>query len=128
MPRGRLLVANADPGVGVKTTPATAKHIAGVGVYDLRTGRRVRYVDLAKVAGDGGEHFGNDMAVAPDGTFYATDSFGRSAEVSRAVSPWSDPGPTAVTVTPGGRAYVLSGRLDILFGGSASDAFTLRRF
>ncbi|RFU43473.1 hypothetical protein DZF91_00970 [Actinomadura logoneensis] len=244
-PRRRLLVANADPGVGVKTSPATAKHLAGVGIYDLRTGRRVRYVDLAKVAGDGGEHFGNDMAVAPDGTFYVTDSFapivyrvpvrgratvlvrdgrlaggggfgangivwqrnhlivgnyttGRlyrvpvgpkpsarsgaagqgmrevrlaggplvgadgiasrpdgslivvtnkvasagadavftvrpsrawgSAAVVRAVSPWADPAPTAVAVTPGGRAYVLSGRLDVLFGGSTTDAFTLRRF
>ncbi|MEV5570749.1 hypothetical protein AB0L06_11905 [Spirillospora sp. NPDC052269] len=251
--RGRLLVANADPGVGVKTSAATAKHIAGVGVYDLRSGRRIRYIDLAKVAGDGGEHFGNDMAVAPDGTFYVTDSFapvvyrvpvgrpatvfvrdarlaggggfgangivwqknhliignyttGRlyrvstasttpsagsapsertapsgargmrevrlaggplpgadgfalrrdgslivvsnkvastgadavfavrpsrdwaSAEVTRAVSPWADPAPTAATVTPGGRAYVLSGRLDVLFGGSTTDAFTIRAF
>ncbi|MFC4912396.1 hypothetical protein [Actinomadura gamaensis] len=235
-PRGRLLVANADPGVGVKTSPATAKHVAGVGVYDLRSGRRVRYVDLAKVAGDGGEHFANDMAIAPDGTFYVTDSFapvvyrvpahgrtsvfvrdarlaggggfgangivwqkqhlvignyttGRlyrvpvthpkdvrevrlssgplpgadgiairpdgtlivatnkvastgadavfavrpsgnwsSARVTRAVNPWTDPAPTAVTIKPGGRAYVLSGRLDILFGGSTSDRFTIRPF
>lgn len=261
--RGRLLVANGDPGVGVKTSPATAKHVAGVGVYDLRSGHRLRYVDLAKVAGDGAEHFGNDMAVAPDGTFYVTDSFspivyrvpprgnttvfvrdarlaggggfgangivwqknhliignyttgrlyrvpttpsgtsaqavpsGRaagsagaapsaspsgeglrevrlaggplpgadgfalrrdgslvvvtnkvastgadavyavrpssseweSAQVSLTVSPWNDPAPTAATITPDGRAYVLSGRLDVLFGGSTSDTFTIRPF
>jgi hypothetical protein len=73
--RNRLLVVNADPGTGVATGTATVRRTAGLGIYDLRTGQRIRYVDLAKVAGDGGEHFGNDVAVAPDGTAYVTDSF-----------------------------------------------------
>lgn len=73
--RNRLLVANADAGVGVTTSPATQRRTAGLGIYDLRSGHRLRYVDLAKVADDGAEHFGNDIAVAPDGTAYVTDSF-----------------------------------------------------
>jgi len=40
---------------------------------------------------------------------------------------WPDPAPTAATVVPGGGVYVLSGRLDVLFGGSTSDIFTIRR-
>ncbi|MFC7584655.1 hypothetical protein ACFQYP_13630 [Nonomuraea antimicrobica] len=76
-PARRLLyVANADDGAGERSTPATRKRVAGLGVYDLRTGRRVRYVDLAATAGRAGEnHFGNDIAIAPDGTAYVTDSF-----------------------------------------------------
>jgi sugar lactone lactonase YvrE len=73
--RDRLLVANSDPGVSVKTSSATQRRTAGLGIYDLKSGKSIRYVDLAKVAGDGGEHFANDIAVAPDGTAYVTDSF-----------------------------------------------------
>lgn len=73
--RNRVLVANSDPGVSVKTSAATQRRTAGLGIYDLRSGKGIRYIDLAKVAGDGGEHFANDIAVAPDGTAYVTDSF-----------------------------------------------------
>ncbi|MEO3875688.1 SMP-30/gluconolactonase/LRE family protein [Nonomuraea sp. B12E4] len=74
--RQRLFVANADDGASVQSSPATQKHVAGLGVYDLRTGKRVRYVDLAATTGGAKEnHFGNDIAVAPDGTAYVTDSF-----------------------------------------------------
>ncbi|PBC71824.1 sugar lactone lactonase YvrE [Streptomyces sp. TLI_235] len=73
--RGRLLVANGDPGVSVRTDPAGSGRIAGIGAYDLATGRRLFYTDLAAVAGDGGPHFANDLAIGPDGTAYVTDSF-----------------------------------------------------
>ncbi|MBG0830212.1 SMP-30/gluconolactonase/LRE family protein [Planomonospora sp. ID67723] len=73
--RRRLLVANADPGMGVRTSPGTQGRLAGLGIYDLASGRRTGYVDLAEVAGDSARHFANDLAVAPDGTVYVTDSF-----------------------------------------------------
>lgn len=72
--RGRILVASADQGLGDRTSPATAGRTAGLGVYSLRTGERIAYVDLAAVASDGGGHFANDIAVAPDGTAYVTDT------------------------------------------------------
>ncbi|MFE9421700.1 gluconolaconase [Kitasatospora sp. NPDC006697] len=43
------------------------------------------------------------------------------------VRSWPDPAPTAVTRGPGGRHYVLSGRMDVLLGGGLSEEFTLRR-
>jgi len=235
--RGRVLVANADPGAGLRTSSGTFHRLAGVGAYDLATGRRLFYVDLAAVAGDGGQHFANDLAFGPDGTAYVTDSFapvvyrvgvdgtasvllrdarlaatdggfglngivrqggwlvlgkyedgtlwrvriasptevsqvrvatapgtltgldgllrrpdgtllgvtnqlgaaGHDAEVElrsdddwrsarlSAVHPSPDQAPTALTPGPADTTYQLSGRLDLLFAGTPSDAFTLRR-
>ena len=73
--RGRLLVVNGDVGISDHSTPDTIGKIAGLGVYDLRTGDRVAYHDLGALDPDHG-HFGNDVALAPDGTAYVTDSFG----------------------------------------------------
>ncbi|MCX4749762.1 hypothetical protein OG455_30335 [Kitasatospora sp. NBC_01287] len=73
--RNRVLVCDADPGVGVRSGPATVKQLAGLGSYDLRTGKRLWYVDLAAVAADGGPHFANDVVFDQDGTAYVTDSF-----------------------------------------------------
>ncbi|MFI9326459.1 hypothetical protein ACIGZJ_02815 [Kitasatospora sp. NPDC052868] len=73
--RGRVLLANLDNGAGARSTPATTGRTAGVGAYDLETGRRIFYTDLAAVAGDGGPHAANDLAFGPDGTAYVTDSF-----------------------------------------------------
>jgi sugar lactone lactonase YvrE len=72
--RGRLLVVNGDIGLADRTTPHTVRKTAGLGIYDLRTGRRIRYVDLGALDPTR-EHFGNDVAVALDGTAYVTDSF-----------------------------------------------------
>ncbi|KQV19178.1 MULTISPECIES: hypothetical protein [unclassified Kitasatospora] len=71
--RGRVLVANADPGVGLRHDPARV--VAGIGAYDLESGRRIFYTDLAAVAADGGRHFANDLVLGPDGEAYVTDSF-----------------------------------------------------
>ena len=71
--RDRVLVAGSDNGVGDRTGPATAGRTAQLGIYSLSTGARLSLVDLAAVGGDGG-HFANDIAVAPDGTAYVTDS------------------------------------------------------
>ncbi|MFE0460845.1 hypothetical protein ACFW1A_16505 [Kitasatospora sp. NPDC058965] len=74
--RGRVLVCNGDPaGLSVRSTATSQGHVAGLGSYDLRTGARRWYVDLAAVAGDGGAHIANDVVVDQDGTAYVTDSF-----------------------------------------------------
>jgi sugar lactone lactonase YvrE len=230
--RSRVLVCNADPaGLSVRSTARTQGQVAGLGSYDLRTGRRLWYVDLAAIAGDGGRHLANDVAFDADGTAYVTDSFapivyrvtvdGRASVLLRddrigagpgqfglngivvrgghlwvgnyatgaiwelplhrpesvrlmvqdprlvgldgltagpdgglvgvtnrigvdssgtvvtvrtgghgvqvTSHPSTDPAPTAVTRGPGGELWVLSGRMDVLFGGGESDVFTLRR-
>lgn len=72
--RGRLLVVNGDVGISEHSTPETVRRVAGLGSYDLRTGRRIAYHDLGALD-PGHEHFGNDVAIAPDGTAFVTDSF-----------------------------------------------------
>ena len=73
--RGRLLVVNGDVGISDRTTPGTLRKTAGLGIYDVHNGHRIAYHDLGALDPDH-EHFGNDVAVAPDGTAYVTDSFG----------------------------------------------------
>ncbi|HWO66756.1 MAG TPA: hypothetical protein VNO31_42665 [Umezawaea sp.] len=70
----RVLVTNLDFGVADKSTPDTLLKVAGVGSYDVRTGRPHWYVDLAALADDGREHMVADVVVAPDGTAYAVDT------------------------------------------------------
>ncbi|MFJ8042670.1 hypothetical protein ACIRBX_19485 [Kitasatospora sp. NPDC096147] len=230
--RNRVLVANADPGFGLRHD--AGKVIAGIGAYDLETGRRLFYTDLAAVAADGGRHFANDLVLGPDGEAYVTDSFapvlyrvrpdGRASVILRdarlaapvggfglngivrhgrtlligkyddgtlwrvpidrptdvrqvrltgpraigldglygasdgrllgttntlggggadtlvdirstdgwrsavlTARPSADPAPTAVVAGPRGAVYTLSGRMDLLFGGTMDDRFTLRR-
>jgi sugar lactone lactonase YvrE len=72
-PRGRVLVVNGDIGIGDRSSPATTGTTAGLGIYNLFTGRQIRYVNLGALDPTRG-HFGNDVAVAPDGTAYVTDS------------------------------------------------------
>ncbi|SOB84767.1 hypothetical protein [Streptomyces sp. 1331.2] len=73
--RHRVLVTNLDNGIGERSSAATQGRLAGIGAYDLDTGRRLFYTDLAAVAADGGNHLANDIALGPDGTAYVTDSF-----------------------------------------------------
>ncbi|MGI5506860.1 hypothetical protein [Lentzea sp. CA-135723] len=68
--RGRLLVANADLGLADRSKPETTRAFAGLGIYDLRTGQAIHRVTLATGPG----HFANDIALAPDGTAFVTDS------------------------------------------------------
>ncbi|MEU5690918.1 hypothetical protein [Actinosynnema sp. NPDC020468] len=67
---GRIYVAYADMGVGPRSTPATAYHSSGLGIFDLRTGRTLRVVDLAIGAG---KHTANDVALDRAGNAYVTD-------------------------------------------------------
>jgi sugar lactone lactonase YvrE len=71
--RHRLIVANADLGLADRSSTGTAFNLGAVGSYDLSTGRAQFYVDLAPLT-PGSGHFVNDVALAPDGTVYATDS------------------------------------------------------
>lgn len=78
--RGRLLVVNGDIGIGARTTPHTVGKTAGLGIYDVHSGRRSAYHDLGALDPDHA-HFGNDVAVAADGTAFVTDS--RSGAIYR---------------------------------------------
>ena len=71
--RNRLLVANSDPGVSKKTSPKTQGKLAGLGIYDLKTGNPIAYHDLGALKP--GPHFANDIAVDAKGNIFVTDSF-----------------------------------------------------
>lgn len=71
--RDRVLVANSDPGAGAGTDGATVGKLAGVGVYDMTSGKRLAYHDLGALKA--GAHFANDLALDDKGNIYVTDSF-----------------------------------------------------
>lgn len=72
--RDRVLVCNSDPGASIHTKPESQRKLAGLAAFKLSTGELIKYIDLGGLA-DGGNHFCNDIALAADGTVYATDSF-----------------------------------------------------
>lgn len=71
--RNRLIACVSDPGVSVRTAPATQKKLAGVAVYSLVDNSLLHFVNLAE--GDPGEHFANDAVNDADGNIYVTNSF-----------------------------------------------------
>lgn len=72
--RNRLLVANSDRSVFGGQSAGQAK----LGVYDLKSGKRLAMVDLAAVGpSDAKSHFANDVTVGPDGSAYVTDTMAR---------------------------------------------------
>ncbi len=71
--RNRVLVCNADPGASQFSTPETTGKLAALMVFELSTGKAIKYIDLAE--GIEGSHFCNDIAIDHDGTAYITDSF-----------------------------------------------------
>lgn len=76
--RNRLLVtyddvyAGPDALLSERSTPQTRGRHAGLGIFDLRTGRTIKIVDLGAAPG---WHLSNDLAITPDGNAYVTDSF-----------------------------------------------------
>mgnify|MGYP001546090321 FL=1 len=71
--RNRLLVCNAD-----LAALSGARGQAMLGVYALDTGEPVKMIDLTRALPFGAENFfPNDVAIAPDGTAYITDSAAR---------------------------------------------------
>jgi len=71
--RGRLWAVNSDMGASIKPSGVGPKKLAGVGIYDLSTGKPLNYVDLAPLAA--GPHLMNGIAVDSAGNGYVTDSF-----------------------------------------------------
>ncbi|OJJ20398.1 hypothetical protein BKI52_18235 [marine bacterium AO1-C] len=72
--RNRLIVCNSDPGVSIKSSEKTKGKLASVVLYNLKTGKREKFIDLAAIAPKGG-HLANDVTVDKKGNFYITDSF-----------------------------------------------------
>ncbi|MCP5500462.1 MAG: hypothetical protein H7A25_11200 [Leptospiraceae bacterium] len=72
--RDRLIVCNSDPGASVKTKQETQKKIAGLGVYQLSTGTKISYVDLAAL-NPKDVQFCNDMVIDDKGNIYVSNSF-----------------------------------------------------
>ena len=72
--RDRVLVCNSDPGVSVHTNKETQGKLAGLAVFQLSTGKLIKYIDLAGLS-EGGGHFCNDIALDSNGVAYVTDSF-----------------------------------------------------
>lgn len=72
-PRNRLWAVNSDLGASVKPSQVGPKKLAGVGIYDLTSGKPIDYVDLAPVAS--GPHLLNGIALDAAGNAYVTDSF-----------------------------------------------------
>jgi DNA-binding beta-propeller fold protein YncE len=73
--RDRVLVCNSDPGVSIHTKKENQGKLAGLAVFQLSTGKLIKYIDLGSLSKDGG-HFCNDIALdKTTGVAYATDSF-----------------------------------------------------
>jgi len=70
----RLIVCNTNPGVSVKSDPATIGQLAEIVMYDLSNGNKIGTVDLTEVAPQG-RHLANDLTVDTEGNIYITDSF-----------------------------------------------------
>ena len=76
--RNRFLVTYGDIGNGERSSDATAYKQSGVGIYNLRTGRLERRVDLntTRLNPAGGRHGVNDLAIDAVGNAYVTDPAG----------------------------------------------------
>jgi hypothetical protein len=71
--RQHLWAVNSDLGASVKPSAAGPKRLAAVGIYDLKSGKPLRYVDLGPLAD--GPHLMNGIALDALGNAYITDSF-----------------------------------------------------
>ncbi|HYP89112.1 MAG TPA: hypothetical protein VEQ59_13190 [Polyangiaceae bacterium] len=70
---GQLWAVSSNLGASLKSCAAAPKKLAGVGIYDLETGKPRRYLDLAPLVD--GPHLLNGIAVDAAGAAYVTDSF-----------------------------------------------------
>ncbi|MFD8282597.1 TIGR03086 family metal-binding protein [Streptomyces solisilvae] len=71
--RDRILVSNVDYGTADRSRKDAPFRVAGVGSYDLKSGKQDWCVDLTALTLDGKQHLISDVTVAPDGTAYAVD-------------------------------------------------------
>lgn len=72
--RNRLIVCNSDPGVSIKSSKKTKGKLASVVLYNLKTGKREKFIDLGAIAPKGA-HLANDVTIDKKGNLYVTDSF-----------------------------------------------------
>ena len=72
--RNRLIVCNSDPGVGKKGSDATKGTLASIVFYNLKTGKREKFINLTDIAPTGA-HLANDVTVDGNGNYFVTDSF-----------------------------------------------------
>ncbi len=72
-PRNRLWAVNSNLGASLKWCAAEPKKLAGVGVYDLKSGKPLSYVDLSALVE--GPHLINGIALDANGNAFVTDSF-----------------------------------------------------
>lgn len=71
--RDRVLVCNSDPGASVHTKKENQGKLAGLGIFKLSTGQRIKYINLGVMTPGG--HFCNDIALDKAGNAYVSDSF-----------------------------------------------------
>ena len=73
--RNRVLVTYADIGNGERSSESTTYKQSGIAIYNLRTGRLERRVDLntPRLNPAGGHHGTNDLAIDAAGNAYVTD-------------------------------------------------------
>lgn len=71
--RGRLWVCIADPNYSRFSDSATYKKMSNVIALDLKTGKKVAVIDLAKLIP--GKHFANDLTLDQNGNVFVTDSY-----------------------------------------------------
>jgi len=71
--REKIFVTNSDLGVSINSTYQGSLNLAAVGIYDLKNGKNIAYLDLGKLL-PGQEHFANGIAIDDEGNAYITDS------------------------------------------------------
>lgn len=72
--RNRLIVANADLGISLKSTEGSAGSVATVSIFNLTSGKLIKEIDLKNFTPNAGS-CPNDIAVDANGNIYITDSF-----------------------------------------------------
>lgn len=70
----RIYAVNADLGASVKSTAEGVKTTAALGIYDLDTGKPIKYIDLTAVSKQPA-YLPNGLTLDPAGNAYVTDSF-----------------------------------------------------
>ncbi len=75
--RNRLLALTSDLGASVETHPDTVKQYATLAIYNLKSGKPIKHIDLSKLVPNE-EHLVNGMTLDKKGNAYITDSFAAS--------------------------------------------------
>ena len=71
--RNRLFAVSSDFGASTRSQPADKFSHAALGIYDLESGRPIKFVDLSALRPNN-KRFANDVAIDDAGNAYVTDS------------------------------------------------------